>query len=218
MIGARAVGLAARADCPMPWRHPVGRRGRAGADRKRGERAMNCTSGDAKALFYRLLPPDEQYAMNLFSLILSDERALAWTDGRYYLAAQSSDSTPLWLWLAHPLPDRAVNEAAHLLSERLAPGVRFIADPARIPPVLERLKCAQSRLQPRLSENRLRASREGLGVPGGRAELACLIHTNTAAREEFFLPRAAALHGLFLYCCNYVHSSNGWFAQGSKAH
>lgn len=103
---------------------------------------MNCSSGDAKALFYRLLPPDEQYTMNLFSLILSDEQALAWTDGRHYLAAQSSGGTPLWLWLAQPLPDQAVSEVAQLLAKRLAPGVRFIADPARVPPVLERLKRA----------------------------------------------------------------------------
>lgn len=79
-IGDSAI-IGARADCPQPHCHSVGRCGRAGADRKRGERAMNCSSGDAKALFYRLLPPDEQYTMNLFSLVLSDKRSLAWTAG-----------------------------------------------------------------------------------------------------------------------------------------
>lgn len=76
--------------------------------------------------------------MNLFHLILSDERALAWSDGAHFLAAQSNERTPLWLYLAPSLPEEAVRQAAQCVASRLCltPELQLVAEPERVAPVL----------------------------------------------------------------------------------
>lgn len=159
---------------------------------------------EARQTMDRLLDEEQRITMNLFSLILSDERSAAWTDETQFLICQSNPRTPAWAWFAPNADAAAETAGAAIFTEILqaCPEVHVNLTPGPGMQALE-AACRQTGLVPvkvmdlnayQCRQVRLPACSGEAVVPSeeDRPDMALLLETLAEDGEHQSLPPQAA--------------------------